>query len=97
MPEITSGPGWALIKEQDVKSAKAKNPDSPKPKVHLEKRAGKKVTVIFGLHTYGIDRLNTIAKELKTTCGAGGTVKNGAIEIQGEKISQVKIWLKENL
>jgi len=64
-------------------------------KIHLEKRAGKKVTVISGLHTYGTDRLSEISKELKTTCGAGGTVKNGTIEIQGDKIAQIQNWFKK--
>jgi translation initiation factor 1 (eIF-1/SUI1) len=65
---------------------------SPSPKIRLEKRAGKAVTVISGLHTYGSGRLNIIARELKVTLGAGGTVKNGIIEIQGDKIIPVKTW-----
>ena len=73
------------------------DPRPPKPKIHLEKRSGKKVTVITGLQTYGSDRLNAIAKELKTCCGAGGTVKNGSIEIQGDKRVRVQDWLKDNL
>jgi translation initiation factor 1 len=68
---------------------------SPKPKIYVEKRAGKKVTVITGLHTYGKDRLNKIARELKTLCGAGGTVKNGAIEIQGDNAARVRAWFNE--
>ena len=70
---------------------------SPKPKIYLEKRAGKKVTIISGLHTYGEDRLKAIAKELKTMCGAGGTVKNGIIEIQGDNVGRVKSWFLTNI
>ena len=69
-----------------------KNPMSPVPKIRFEKRAGKVVTVISGLHTYGSTRLEGIAKELKTTLGAGGTVKNGIIEIQGDKVTAIKAW-----
>jgi translation initiation factor 1 len=72
------------------------NPRSPVPKVRLEKRAGKAVTVISGLHTYGSKRLETIARELKATLGAGGTVKNGTIEIQGDKIASIKEWFDDN-
>jgi translation initiation factor 1 len=68
---------------------------SPVPKIHLEKRAGKSVTVISGLHTYGLDRLNEIAGRLKSLLGAGGTVKNGAIEIQGDKTLQIQKWLDQ--
>ena len=74
--------------------APKRNPLSPVAKIRLEKRAGKTVTVIAGLHTYGLIRLNAIAKELKTTLGAGGTVKDGCIEIQGDKIAPIKEWFK---
>ncbi len=70
---------------------------SPVPKIYIEKRMGKVVTVIAGLHTYGATRLNTIAKELKTSLGAGGTVKNGVIEIQGDKVEPIKSWFIEYL
>jgi translation initiation factor 1 len=65
---------------------------SPVPKIRVEKRAGKAVTVIAGLHTYGSDRLEKIARELKLTLGTGGTVKNGIIEMQGDKAVPIKAW-----
>ncbi|MDD5173303.1 MAG: translation initiation factor [Candidatus Omnitrophica bacterium] len=65
---------------------------SPVPKIRLEKRAGKFVTVIAGLHTYGSGRLNAMARELKSILAAGGTVKNGTIEIQGDKVELIKAW-----
>lgn len=46
-------------------------------------RKGKGVTVVTGLPLAG-DELKDLAKELKTKCGSGGTIKNGAIEIQGD-------------
>ncbi|MFA5143598.1 MAG: translation initiation factor [Candidatus Omnitrophota bacterium] len=66
------------------------NPRSPAPKIRLEKRAGKAVTVIAGLHTYGAKRLEDIARKLKSDLGVGGTVKDGAIEIQGDKVALIK-------
>lgn len=89
---MTSGPGWSLSSDDNPKPQPKKSPDSPKPKIRLEKRVGKQVTVISGLHTYGTDKLNAIAKELKSACGAGGTVKNGVIEIQGDKIAVIQAW-----
>ena len=68
------------------------NPNSPKPKIRLEKRRGKAVVVISGLHTYGLTRLTDIARELKSSFGAGGTVKDGKIEIQGDKVEAIKAW-----
>ena len=46
-------------------------------------RKGSGVTVITGIpmHPEGLQKL---AKELKQECGAGGTIKDGVIEIQGE-------------
>ncbi len=34
-------------------------------------------------------RLQALAKAMKTRCGAGGTVKNGTIEIQGDHVETV--------
>jgi translation initiation factor 1 len=48
-----------------------------------QSRAGKAVTVISGLPLDGA-ALALLASELKRRCGSGGTVKDGAIEIQGE-------------
>ena len=53
--------------------------------VQLEKkgRKGKGVTVIKGFfHTK--NDLEAFARELKTRCGSGGTVKDDSIEIQGD-------------
>ncbi|MBN2755211.1 MAG: heparin lyase I family protein [Candidatus Goldbacteria bacterium] len=73
------------------------NPNSPKPVIRVEKRGGKEVTVIRNLHTYGSARLEKIAGDIKKSCGCGGTVKNGAIEIQGNKNDAVKSYLIKNL
>jgi translation initiation factor 1 len=46
-------------------------------------RGGKLVSVITGLPLGDAD-LAALAAELKKRCGSGGTVRAGAIEIQGE-------------
>ena len=46
-------------------------------------RKGKGVTLVTGVPLAG-DALRKLAKELKTRCGAGGSVKDGSIEIQGD-------------
>ena len=46
-------------------------------------RAGKGVTVITGLTLDGA-QLDELAARLKRLCGAGGAVKHGRIEIQGD-------------
>ena len=46
-------------------------------------RGGKAVSVILGLPLGPAD-LETLARDLKRLCGAGGAVRDGRIEIQGE-------------
>jgi translation initiation factor 1 len=46
-------------------------------------RKGKGVTIVTGLPLQG-EALAGFAKRLKAACGAGGTVKDDTIEIQGE-------------
>jgi translation initiation factor 1 len=51
-------------------------------------RGGKVVTVIHGLRARG-GALEALAAELKRLCGAGGTVKEGVVEIQGDHRERV--------
>lgn len=46
-------------------------------------RGGKTVTVITGL-PLDEKKLKALAGELKRRCGTGGTVREGAVEIQGD-------------
>ncbi len=46
-------------------------------------RKGKGVTVITGLSMDAVE-LTALAKKMKSHCGAGGGVRDGAIEIQGD-------------
>jgi translation initiation factor 1 len=39
--------------------------------------------------------LETLAKRLKTLCAAGGTVKNGRIELQGDHKKKVQSELEK--
>ena len=46
-------------------------------------RKGKAVTTVTGLPLEAA-ALKALAKDLKSRCGTGGTIKAGVIEIQGE-------------
>ena len=46
-------------------------------------RKGKGVTVVTGLPLAG-DALRELAGDLKRSCGSGGTLRDGVIEIQGD-------------
>lgn len=51
-------------------------------------RGGKAVTLVKGL-ALDAAALTQLAQQLKTACGTGGTVKDGAIEVQGEHRDRV--------
>ncbi len=56
-------------------------------------RGGKAVTLVKGL-PLPPEALNRVGKQLKATCGSGGTVKDGVIEVQGDHAERVLAWLK---
>jgi translation initiation factor 1 len=47
-------------------------------------RGGKTVTVVTGFVGISQPEKERLAKEMQKACGAGGTVKEGRIEIQGD-------------
>ena len=54
-------------------------------------RGGKTVTVVRGLPP---GELDVVASDLKRLCGAGGAVKDGAVEIQGDHRQKVAARLE---
>ncbi|MCX5735974.1 MAG: stress response translation initiation inhibitor YciH [candidate division NC10 bacterium] len=56
-------------------------------------RNGKVVTVVRGLPSGAA--LTALAADLKRLCGAGGTVKGGALEIQGDHRERLAERLRE--
>ncbi|MFK7821410.1 MAG: translation initiation factor [Planctomycetaceae bacterium] len=74
-------------------------PETPEPTTPVEKQTarlarekrkrGKVVTVISGLLDEG-EALADLLTRLKTTCGAGGTIKDGTLEIQGDHVDRVR-------
>ncbi|MBI5446293.1 MAG: translation initiation factor [Deltaproteobacteria bacterium] len=96
------GEGWALVKAcprcgKDQRSCRCP-PAPPRPagrptvRLRMEKRRGKPVTV---LATEGISpsELEALSRELKAACGAGGTLKDAELELQGEHRERVKTLL----
>ena len=58
-------------------------------------RGGKTVTVVKGFLGIGLPEKEQLAKAMQRVCGTGGTVKNGQIEIQGDKRVEVARILSE--
>ncbi len=58
-------------------------------------RGGKGVTVAKNFTGISLAEKQELAKKIQKSCGVGGTVKDGNIEIQGDKREEVKRVLTE--
>ena len=58
-------------------------------------RGGKTVTVVTGFTGIGLPEKEMLAKKMQKSCGVGGTVKDGHIEIQGDKREEIARILTE--
>ena len=57
-------------------------------------RGGKSVTLVKGLHL-DTAALAVLGKQLRSACGAGGTVKDGVVEVQGDHVATVMAGLQK--
>ena len=90
---ICAGCGWP---EKDCKCAKRAGGHEPVPeritaRLRIEKkgRSGKTVTVVFGLPDNAAF-LDELASALKKSCGVGGAVAEGAVELAGDMRERVR-------
>jgi len=81
------------IKQEEVKPQRAKGDGVVRIQRQSSGRKGKGVCLITGvdLDDAALDKL---AAELKKKCGCGGSVKEGVIEIQGDKRDLLKQLLE---
>jgi translation initiation factor 1 len=56
-------------------------------------RGGKTVTVVRGLPV-DADALQALGKQLRAACGAGGTVRDGVLEVQGDHVERALTFLQ---
>lgn len=61
--------------------------------IEKAKRGGKKVSVVYGFGPS--EDIQALCKELKSKMGTGGTVKDGAIEIQGDRRKDIQELLEK--
>jgi translation initiation factor 1 len=80
-------------------SGPAKPPAKNRGRVDIRRetggRGGKTVTVIDGFVGIGLPEKEQLAKKIRGACGCGGTVKDGAIEIQGDQRETIARILTE--
>ena len=86
----------SLDQAQDVpkQPPQQRQPEGRGVRLRLERRASDRLaTLVSGLP--GPERqLTALLKELKTACGAGGTVKDGVLELQGDHRDKVEAVLR---
>jgi len=70
-------------------------PEKQTARLAIEKRKkGKMVTVIRGLSSKANDFADLLSR-LKSQCGAGGTIKDECLEIQGEHLERIRDILSQ--
>ena len=64
-------------------------------RVRLEKRpGGRDITTVLGL-VGSAAQVEALARDLRAACGAGGTVRDGVIELQGDQCDKVRAALHQ--
>src|SRR4051794_18276296 len=70
------------------------SPASQVARLNLEKRKkGKLVTVVRGLSANGNDLAGLLSR-LKSQCGAGGTIHDDGLEVQGDHLQRISDALR---
>lgn len=81
------------IRHEEEKKPRLKGDGIVRIQRQTSGRKGKGVCVITGLDMEDAD-LDKLSAELKKKCGCGGAVKDGVIEIQGDKRDLLKTLLE---
>ncbi|HDT4050852.1 TPA: stress response translation initiation inhibitor YciH [Enterobacter bugandensis] len=81
------------IDEPKTKAERTKGDGIVRIQRQTSGRKGKGVCLITGIDLDDAE-LNKLAAELKKKCGCGGAVKDGIIEIQGDKRDLIKSLLE---
>jgi translation initiation factor 1 len=64
-------------------------------RVRLERRpGGRDITTVLGVPGRA-EVVASLARDLRAACGAGGTVRDGVIELQGDRVDTVRRALAE--
>jgi len=89
---ISSGEGWTFNAAND-ETHSHHNTGRKIIRLRMEKRKGKPTTILYDME--GVPDMKALTKQLKNLVSAGGTFKNGQIEIQGEHRDRFRVYLDD--
>ncbi len=92
LPEGEDTPVARPTSRRDRKNTNRGRLDITRESAH---RGGKIVTVVSNFKGIGLPEKQELAKKIQKSCGVGGTVKDGRIEIRGDLRDKVKEILEE--
>ena len=76
-------------------SKRGQNTNRGRVDIIRQSRGGKGITVAKNFIGIALAEKQELAKKMQKACGVGGTVKDGCIEIQGDKREEMKRILTE--
>jgi translation initiation factor 1 len=98
LPEAKTAPS-AAMPPKPAPATPVTAPTKNRGRVDLRRetggRGGKTVTVVDGFVGIGLPEKEQLTKKMRGACGCGGTVKDGAIVIQGDQRETVARILTE--
>ena len=92
---FSTNPNFTIDEEKEIIQTISKSEQKLIIILDKKQRAGKIVTLIKGF-IGSEEYLEKLGKQIKTTCGTGGSVKDGEIIIQGDHKQKIHQWLLKN-
>lgn len=92
-PDCRQSIASCQCKAQAAAAARAKGDGVVRVSRETKGRGGKAVTLVRGV-ALDDDALAVLGKRLRSACGAGGTVKDGVIEVQGDHAERLVALLQ---
>ncbi len=91
----STDPNFKVAAEEAIEETLPAAQQKLQIRLDTKQRAGKAVTLVLGFTGSDANR-EYLGKSLKTFCGTGGSVKDGAIIVQGDNREKIAEWCKKN-
>lgn len=92
---LPAGPSIEAGSQMEPSPKKKKSRGRLDVKREKSGRGGKTVTVVYGMQNIEMREREQLLKKMKSSCGVGGTLKGGTMEVQGDNRAAVQKILEE--